>query len=243
MKKILLGTVALIALGAAAPALAADLPARTYTKAPAYAAPLFTWTGFYIGLQAGGLWGNTDAVSGPFGGPNNQSYGYDFSGFVGGAHVGYNFQIAPNFIAGIEGDFEGTSVDDTGVGTLGFTHNTQIDWLGSIRGRLGYAWDTTMIYATGGWAFGRVDITKAVAPGAAAFATYSDTRSGWTLGAGVEHAFTPNWTARLEYRYTDLGSDDFASAAVNSQDSSDVTFHALRAGITYKFGGPAVARY
>lgn len=243
MKKFLLGTVALIALGASVPAIAADMGARTYNKAPAYAAPIYNWTGFYVGAQLGGLWGNTTATSGPFPGANNQTYDYNTSGFLYGGHVGYNYQATPNFVVGVEGDFEGTSVNDTGTGTLGFTHKTDIKWLGSIRGRLGYTMSQTMIYATGGWAFGEVEITKAVAAGAAPFATYSDTRNGWTLGAGIEHAFTPNWSARAEYRYTDLGSDNMASAALNSQDDSTVKFHAIRAGITYKFGGPIVAKY
>ena len=126
---------------------------------------------------------------------------------------------------------------------VGFYHQTNLNWLASARARVGYTWGATMLYATGGAAFGDVEITKATAPGLVPFANYSETRTGWTAGAGIEHMFAPNWTGRLEYRYTDLGTTNFASVAVNSQDRASVTFHALRAGISYKFGGPVVAKY
>lgn len=243
MKKILLGTVGLMALGLATSANAADLRGRAPVyKAPVAVAMVYNWTGFYIGGQVGGLWGTTDAVSGPFPGLINQSYSYNLSGVAGGLHAGYNFQFS-NLVVGAEADIEASSVDNTGIGTLGYTHQTRMPWLGSVRARAGYAMGNTLLYATGGWAYGHVEITKAVAPGAAPFAQFDDTRSGWTVGGGVEHAFAPNWTGRIEYRYTDLGTTDFTSVAANSQDSSTVKFHAVRAGISYKFGGPVVARY
>lgn len=205
----------------------------TVREEPVYQRPPFSWTGFYIGAQGGYAWADTDAVSGPFG-SFDQTYAYGSEGFIGGGHVGYNWQ-AHNLVFGIEADFEASDISETGIGSLGFTHRTDIDWLGSVRGRLGWAVDRTLFYATAGWAFGDVQITKATAPGAAPFATYSGTRNGWTVGGGIEHAFTDNLTARVEYRYTDLGSDNFNSAAVNSSDESDVTFHAVRAGISLKF--------
>ncbi len=241
MKKIALAVAAatLLASGAAS---AADLAARPYTKAPAPMAAVYNWTGFYIGAQVGGIWGHTDAVSGPFPGAFNQTYSYDLSGVTGGGHIGYNWQ-ASNWVFGLEGDAEATSVRDSGIGTLGFFHQTKINWLASARARLGYAAGNTLLYVTGGAAFGDVEISKALAPGLVPFAVYSDTRTGWTVGAGVEHMFTPNWTARAEYRYTDLGSTTFSSVPLNTQDRADITFHAVRAGVSYKFGGPVVAKY
>lgn len=240
MKKIALVAAAL-ALGTVS-ASAADMAAR-YTKAPVAAAAVYNWTGFYIGAQAGGIFGKTDAVSGPFPGINNQTYSYDFTGAVGGGHIGYNWQVSPNWVFGLEGDGEATSVRDSGLGTLGFFHQTRLNWLASARARLGYAAGNTLLYVTGGAAFGEVEVTKATAPNVVPFAVYTDTLTGWTVGAGVEHMFAPNWTGRLEYRYTDLGETGFQSAFVNSQDYATVRFHAVRAGISYKFGGPVVARY
>lgn len=214
-------------------AVAADLgpyPRRgsmkdTIREEPVYHRP-FSWTGFYIGAQAGYAWADTDAASGPFAG-FDETYAYSSEGFIGGGHAGYNWQ-AHNLVFGIEADFEGADISETGIGSLGTPHTTSVDWLGSVRGRLGWAMDRTLFYATGGWAFGDVEV-------ATPFATYGNTRHGWTVGGGVEHAFTDRLTARVEYRYTDLGSDSFRSAALNAIDESDVTFHAVRAGVSLKF--------
>ena len=240
MKKLVIAAAALV-VGTVS-ASAADLAARPYTKAPV-AAAVYDWTGFYIGAQAGGIFGNTDAVSGPFPGAITQTYSYDFTGAVGGGRIGYNWQVSPNWVFGLEGDGEATSVRDSGIGSLGFFHETRLNWLASARARLGYAAGNTLLYVTGGAAFGEVEITKAAAPGVVPFAVYTDTLTGWTVGAGVEHMFAPNWTGRLEYRYTDLGETSFQSALANSQDYATIKFHAVRAGISYKFGGPVVAKY
>jgi outer membrane immunogenic protein len=233
MKKLVLSTVAISAL-LTGTAFAADMAARPYTKAAPMVA-VYNWTGFYIGAQIGGAFGDVDAVSGPFPGVNNQSYSYDLSGVVGGGHIGYNWQVSPNWVFGFEGDGEATSVRNSGIGTLGFFHQTQLNWLASARARLGYAAGNTLFYVTGGAAFGEVEVTKAFTPAAVPFARYTDTLTGWTAGAGVEHMFAPNWTGRLEYRYTDLGNTGFQSVALNSQDSASVKFHAIRAGVSYKF--------
>ena len=191
---------------------------------------LFSWTGFYFGAQIGYAWADIDARSGPITG-YNQSYSYDADGVLGGGHVGYNWQ-RDRFVFGIEADIEAADISGTGIGTLGYTHQTEIDWLGSVRGRLGVAHDRTLFYATAGWAFGNVEVTKATAPGNPPFASYDDVRHGWTVGGGIEQAFTDRVTARIEYRYTDLGEGDFRSVSVNSIVESDVTFHAVRAGLT-----------
>jgi outer membrane immunogenic protein len=199
---------------------------------PVYVRP-FSWTGFYVGAQIGYAWGNVDAVSGPITG-FDQSYSYDADGLVGGGHVGYNWQ-RDRIVIGIEADIEASDISETGIGSLGYTHQTSVDWLGSVRGRLGVAMDRTLFYATAGWAFGDVEVTKAVAPGFAPFASYSDVRHGWTVGAGIEQAFTDRITGRIEYRYTDLGEGNFRSVPANSIDESELTFHALRAGLSIRF--------
>ena len=226
-------------IGVGRGAQAADLgsyqPPRAYAPPPpvAYVQP-WSWSGFYLGIQGGRAWGQTDAVSGPFNTSFDQTYSYGTRGFVGGAHAGYNWQ-AGNIVFGLETDIETTGLHGTGFGSLGYGHRTNADWLGSLRGRLGYAAGNTLFYGTGGLAYGDVTIDKSFGRGIPAFASYSEMRTGWTLGAGVEHAFTPNITARLEYRYTDLGGGDFTSATANSADHSDTAFSAVRAGLSFKF--------
>lgn len=218
------------------PVVAADLggagKGSLKDEAP-YTPPRFNWTGAYVGGQIGYGWADTDADSGPTTG-FDQSYSYDSDSLIGGFHVGYNLHNQ-GFVYGVEADIDFADFDETSVGSLGtLTHQTELEWMGSIRARVGYAADRTLFYVTGGWAFGEVDINKAFV-GGGALASYSDIRHGWTLGGGVEQAFTNNITARLEYRYTDLGDEDFSSAAVNSIDTSDVVVQSIRAGVSFKF--------
>lgn len=224
-------TLAVLALGAGS-AAAADLgpyarggSAKDFGS-PARFAPAFTWSGFYLGLQAGYGWGTTEAATGSLT-SFNQAYSYDTSGALGGVHAGYNWQ-AQQVVFGIETDVELSGLEGSGLGTLGSRHSSSLDWIGSFRGRIGIAADRTLFYLTGGLAYGDVATTG---PGLST----SDWRTGWTLGGGIEHAFASNWTARLEYRYTDLGSETFTSAGANRSESNDVTFSAIRAGISWKF--------
>jgi outer membrane immunogenic protein len=237
-------------------ALAADLP----RKAPAYVPPApipFTWTGFYLGLHAGWGFGNSDATVVPPIGSDElfdpASIGNNANGFVGGLQVGYNWQFAPNWVIGIEGDVSGARIRDTSTApvTLGGSPiNTGIDhiferdvrWLASIRGRLGYAADRWLLYVTGGGAWAGIDFTAGPAfPGATlAPITGNDTISGWTAGGGVEYAVTNNWTARIEYLFYDL--DDLTIVNVSSFDPSVTAttmsknqFHVVRLGVNYKF--------
>ncbi len=234
----------LIALVAAATTMAlagaanaADLGGDNYTsfKDEAPYVRQYNWTGVYIGAQLGYAWSDVDADSGPFG-SFNQSYGYNVDGFIGGGHLGYNWQ-SQGIVFGLEADVEYTDLEDGGIGTAGFGHRTDVNWMGSMRARLGLPMDRALLYVTGGWAFADVDVTKSSPPGAAPFGSYGSIRNGWTLGVGAEYAFTENLTARLEYRYTDFGSDSGSSrpAAANWQDDSDLTMHALRAGMSLKF--------
>ena len=224
MRKVVLAAFGLAVASSAAWAADLGAPSRRGGPPPPPAAiyqPAFTWSGFYVGVQAGYGWGDTEATSDPFA----QSFDYSTDGWLGGAHAGFNWQ-ASSFVIGVETDLELADLTGDGIGTLGSSHSTEIEWLGSLRGRLGYAVDRTLFYATGGLAYGDVAISG---PGY----SYSDTRTGWTAGAGIEHAFAPNTTARIEYRYTDLGSGDFSDGGVT--DDSDVTFSAIRAGLSWKF--------
>lgn len=196
-------------------------------RAPAYyPSPAFNWSGFYLGVQAGYGWGTTDAQTGSLS-TFNQAYSYDTDGAIGGVHAGFNWQTQ-NIVLGVETDIEASGIEATGTGTLGSLHTTSLDWLGSFRGRVGIASDRTLFYLTGGLAY--ADLTTA-GPGLSS----SDWRTGWTLGGGIEHAFTPNMTARIEYRHTDLGSSSFGSSGVNRAETNDISFGAVRAGLSWRF--------
>jgi outer membrane immunogenic protein len=246
MRRLLLSATALAAV--AGSALAADLPYRQ--PPPAYVPPpLFSWTGFYLGGQIGYAWGRdslsvTNPVLGTF---ITSSYGPD--GVIGGAHVGYNLQLN-TLVAGVEGDVEGTDYS-TSAAIGGVTFGTKIPVQGSVRLRLGLALDRALLYVTGGAAFAGFDNTYQTIFG---FDTISKTRTGWTVGGGIEYAVTDNWTIRAEYRYADYGK--FSDYPVNSFPfpllpgtfvQNAETQHSVRAGFSYKFGGlsaaPVVATY
>ena len=228
MKKIILaGALALIA----APALAADLPRRSaaVAPAPAYAAPIFTWSGFYVGAQVGYGWGKDKATYGA------TAVSTSPDGILGGVHAGYNWQSGA-FVYGVEADLEYANQKDKAVVGVN-SYNSKIGTSGSLRLRAGYAFDRTLLYVTGGLA--GADISHANLTGAV---KNSGAEYGWTLGAGLEHALTQNWSARAEYRYSDFGKSKWA-AGVNKADTTD---HTVRIGLSYRFGGaarPVVARY
>ena len=234
MKKLLLASAALAALTSAS--MAADLPSRKMAPvAPVYV-PAFTWTGFYVGLQGGYAWGRSTGTISTATGIPVATYSYNPKGGVFGGHIGYNYQISPNFVAGLEGDVEWSGLKQSITNpVVGLTHRTAIDWQGSIRGRLGVAFDRALIYATGGVAFADVKHSVSTFPGGVGLVSGSSTRIGWTLGGGVEYAVTNNVTIRGEYRYTDFGRKSVANLVTNTADRNKLTTHTVRAGVSYKF--------
>jgi outer membrane immunogenic protein len=238
MKKFLLGTVALVALGATVPALAADLPARSapYTKAPAYVTPIYNWTGFYIGGHVGGAFAGDNSLSGSDG------------RFLGGIQGGADYQFGNNVVIGIEAEYSWLANGSTGVVfPAGTVVTTNSDQLGSVTGRLGYSFGPTLLYAKGGYAWKDNDNISVVAAGApAAFSTDSNRKDGYTVGAGLEYMFAPSWSAKVEYMYYDFGRTNFVTPVVLSGfGSTRNDEHTVKAGINYHFnwGGPVVARY
>jgi outer membrane immunogenic protein len=244
MKTRLLGLLAATALATAgiSAASAADLPLRAAPPAPVFApVPVFTWTGFYVGGQVGYGWNANDNDFVLPGGFVVQSgdFGDEGDGFLAGVHAGYNVQLG-SFVVGVEGDIEGVFGDDDDedvvivgpggdvVTNYGFA-GSALDWQGSIRARAGFAFDRALIYATGGFAF------AGLSDGFGIVGDDDDTLTGWTLGAGVEYAFTNNLTTRLEYRYTNF---DGGSNVFNDVDLGDneIEFHTVRVGLSYKFG-------
>jgi outer membrane immunogenic protein len=228
MKRVVLVSVGMLTMALAGGAVAADLPrqAAMPAKAPAYMAPIYNWSGLYLGLNGGGAWGHsrwTDSAgtTGNFG----------LSGALIGGTLGFNWQAA-QAVFGLEGDLAWSNIDgniSTGICATGCT--TENNWLGTFRGRLGWAFDRFMPYLTGGVAFGDVDIKR---PG---FAGASDSQAGWTLGGGVEFALPGNWTAKGEYLYVDLGDTTCSAANCGGTGATEVDFntHLLRAGLNYRF--------
>jgi outer membrane immunogenic protein len=248
MRTLLLSTVAFAAL--AGSAFAADLPSRK--EAPVYVAPtpVFSWTGFYIGADVGGAFGSTKLQDINTGALSNHSI--DTSGVLGGGYVGYNYQVSPNFVLGLEGDFQGTSnnaswtwVDANTLDTV--TAKRNLDWLASINGRLGVSYDRALFYAIGGaaWAGASSSLTFAGPAGAFSFSN-SNTLQGWDVGGGIEYAFTPNWVGRVEYRYYQFDNQNINPVfSTFTPIREQTTVNTVRVGLAYLFGAPApvVAKY
>ncbi|KAF0231443.1 MAG: outer membrane protein [Beijerinckiaceae bacterium] len=194
-------------------AFAADLPRKSAPVAPAYArAPIFTWTGFYVGVNAGyGFGGMTGPGSGIFKDP---------SGFIGGGQVGYNYQIN-QVVVGLETDlqYSGISGKSAAVGSKG-----SIPYFGTVRARAGVAMDRFLPYITAGYAYGGTDLTV---PGASTKTMHH----GYVIGGGVEYAFTNNITAKVEGLYMDLGEKSVLGATRKIGFEGGV----VRAGVNYKF--------
>jgi outer membrane immunogenic protein len=275
MKNLLLAGVAGVALVAGAPAGAADLGTQPY-KAPPVWAPvlLFTWSGCYIGGHVGGGWGRkdfSDTGDGAFVGDGKapQSIRVDTSGFLGGGQIGCDYQFAPNWVVGIEGDFSGADIKGSAVDpffpTTGKTLHARTDWLATATGRLGWAWDRLLIYIKGGaaWAHDKYGADEPVADGTVDCAppapcTYnaSETRIGWTAGVGLEWAFWSNWSAKLEYDFYGFGHRDLLFTCTNQAGfcglhgpvSIKQEINVFKAGLNWRFNfgkapAPVVAKY
>src|SRR5471030_12637 len=207
MKKFLLGTVALVALGATVPALAADLAARpAYTKAPAYMAPIYNWTGFYIGGHVGGAFDGNSGFTGTTGNSNDGR-------FLGGLQAGADYQFAPNWVAGIEGQYSWLGHNNSVIFPGGLVYANNQRALGSFTGRIGYTWGPALLYVKGGYAYSDNNETLALAGVPVAFALDSGHRNGYTVGAGLEYMFAQNWSAKVEYQYYNFGSSRFLAPA------------------------------
>jgi outer membrane immunogenic protein len=216
-------------------ALPADLPrpAAPPPVAPVvYAPPVYNWSGFYIGGNVGAGFAHS-SWSDPFIGTHDT---FDKTGFIGGGQVGVNWQINA-LVLGVEGDFDWTGLKGSGHDSLGNTINTNAQWTSTVTGRIGAAFDRLLVYGKGGVAFAHVNEGLTDVFGGVASA--SQTRTGWTAGVGLEYAFAPNWSAKIEYDYLGFGSDtvNFATAhfpAYNTNASLNV--QEVKAGINFKFG-------
>jgi len=210
--KNVISVAALVAALATGSAFAADLP--SHKEAPVFVAPpAFSWTGLYGGVNIGGGWTERGNSNG---------------GVGGGGQLGYNFQLSPLLVVGLETDFQGTSIGNHNGGP-----RPNLPWFGTVRGRAGFALldSKLFVYGTGGFAYGEVTTRRS-----------NDTRTGWTAGGGLEYAFLPNWSAKVEYLRTELTSDNWGWNGPRRTQ-----FNTVRVGVNYHFNlfapAPVVAKY
>lgn len=215
----------------ALPAVAADLPVKA-TSRP-MVAPEYNWTGIYVGATAGYSWGHLKT-------PNDATVNHEPDGILGGVHMGANWQWN-RLVLGIEADLSLTNIDGedtTAFGAFNVDVESKMKYLGTVRGRLGVAFDRTLVYATGGYAYSEIDGNIRVSAGGFPVVSGTDkiSLSGWTIGGGVEHAVTNNVVVRAEYLYVDFGN---ASTQVNLgfpfQDTFQWQSHVVRGGLSWKF--------
>ena len=250
MKKILLGTIAVVSLAAAAPASAADLAARPYTKAPPpMIAAIYDWSGFYIGINGGGAWSHNswNLVGGPAEGS------HDASGGTVGGQIGYRWQ-ASSWVLGLEAqgtwaDFKGSNIsllDPT------LRNQSKIDAFGLFTGQIGYAWNSALLYVKGGAAVTNDHYRVFDIPTGIQTDRANETRWGAVIGAGVEFGFAPNWSVAFEYDHLFMGDGNNSFTArdprivgfLNSRISQDVDMLTLRVNYRFGWGGaPVVSRY
>ena len=250
-KNIILGAIAALVLAPTAVS-AADLA----VKAPP-PVTIYDWTGFYIGIAAGGSIGNSDHIDAASG--LSDAAGYNIRGGMVGGTLGYNWQVS-SFVFGLEGDYSwvheyGSNPDigsspaalanlDPNSGNPLFQSFTKETWLATARVRFGYAVNNLLFYGTGGYAAAGVQAGVKDAFTNALLASGTSTRSGWTAGGGLEWGFAPNWSAKFELLYMRFEDRPFFTLQAEGPRSSvPLEDTAARVGVNYRFGGPVVARY
>ena len=266
--KATLGAIAAVTIVGSA--FAADLA----VKAPPPPAPVWSWTGFYIGANGGWGWANSNTTATTFQSTvtaipviPNQNFSQNLDGAVFGAHLGYNWQVGPNWLIGLEGDFDGANINKSralivadpllgsgGTATDGFMVHSQIQWLASIRGRIGWTAGPNLFYFTGGGAWEQVNrnflLSTDTAAGVfseSAAGTFTTTKSGWVAGLGYERMIAQNWIVRAEwlhYGFSGLGAVSLPIScgtpgvtATCGQTFAGGNNHTdvVRLGVSYKF--------
>ena len=254
MKKVLLGAVGLVALGVA-PARGADLPARAYSKAPAVVSAIYDWSGFYLGLNAGGAsshncWTNTNSL-GLATIPNAAEGCHNATGGLVGGQLGYRWQAA-NWVFGVEakGDWANLKASNPSTFIAGTTNQTKVDAVGQVTGQLGYAWNTVLWYVKGGAVVTDNKYQGIATATAVVTDQATDTRWGGVLGTGVEVSFAPNWSVGVEYDHMFMGNHNAtlnttapAPGGLSRIDSvkQDVDMGSVH--VNYRWGGPVISKY
>jgi outer membrane immunogenic protein len=253
MKRILLGAMGLAVVSMSAPASAADLAARPYTKAPPpMVAAIYDWTGFYMGLNGGGgsshkCWDINDSLG--FVIPAFREGCHDATGGVAGGQLGYRWQAA-NWVFGLEGqgdwaNFKGSNVS---LFNTAITNQTKIDAFGLFTGQVGYAWNNVLWYVKGGGAVVNDNYRGFVTATNIGIDTASQTRWGGVVGTGLEFGFAPNWSVAVEYDHIFMGNQNVTlnfvgTGLIDRVDNikQDVDMAAVR--VNWRWGGPVIAKY
>jgi outer membrane immunogenic protein len=243
-----LGLALLASMALIGSAAAADMPAKMVTKAPIVDPP-FSWTGFYVGGNAGYSWGRqcnslTDPTGAILFGNSNCDR---LNGFIGGGQLGYNWQYN-QWVLGLEGDLQWSGQKRDGTFFIPSTaillvvpatnaiYTDKLEWFGTVRGRIGWANGRWLPFITGGWAFGHGNVSGSSTGGIVSTSSASQNYSGWTVGGGLEWAFANRWSAKAEYLYIDFGNGPTVAItpAVNFV-SGKMTDNILRLGVNYHF--------
>jgi outer membrane immunogenic protein len=244
MRGKLLGAIAWLALGAA-PTLAADLPARTYTKAPAMIAAIYNWSGFYVGANAGGgtsrnCWTNTALGAG--------EGCHDATGALVGGQLGYRWQTG-GFVFGVEAqgnwaDFKGSNLSQALANT---TNQSKVNAVGLFTGQVGYAWNNVLWYVKGGAAVADNKYNGITTAAGALLDQSSETRWGGVIGTGIEVGFAPNWSVAAEYDHLFMGNRNLTFSTVpagapsrNETIGQDADIASVR--VNYRWGGPVIGK-
>ena len=233
-------------------ASAADLAAQTYTKAPAFVAPVYDWSGLYLGLNGGGASSHDcltiTSVAGGAITPNSEGC-HNATGGLAGGQVGYRWQTT-NWVFGVEAqgdwaDLKGSNASLTAL--IPYTNQTKIDGIGLFTGQVGYAWNNVLLYVKGGAAVADNKYSSFFTATGVQFNQASDTRWGGAVGTGIEIGFAPNWSVALEYDHLFMGNPNITfpptSIAVGRSDNIAQGVDMGTVRINYRFGGPVVAKY
>lgn len=229
MRQILVGVA--LTLSLAAPAAAADLRMPVKAAPAPVVAPVYSWTGCYIGVQGGYSWANT-AYNTDIPPTPGTGTSFDLRGGVAGGHLGCNYQFN-TFVLGVEGDGEWTGLKGDDAGFAGTIDEIKGRWQASVRGRAGFTTGPALFYATGGIAWMNVRYARPDFDPT----TLSETLTGWTVGGGMEWAFARNWSARVEYRYTRFDEEGFPFTTGSARTLLETKVNTIRGGISYRWGG------
>lgn len=247
---------ALIAAGlilGSASAFAADMPVARKAPQVAVQAP-YSWTGLYIGAHLGAGWSTTESrLDSLTIGPTPVALGLPLAshtgnGFLGGAQVGFNYQVGSNLVLGVEADGAWTDLHGSAPCLVAFTCTDKTKWMATAAGRVGFTFDRTMIFVKGGAAWAKHDHSVDLSlVGVTVNASGSSTRTGWLIGTGVEQALGLGWSAKVEYNYIDFGSADLnmpvsitgagVVPAITAATSFTDRTHVVKGGLNYRFGG------
>jgi outer membrane immunogenic protein len=212
-----------------------------------------SWTGFYLGGN-GGFGGDKFQYPFTVGGPipalgitaaTSGTSSLTSSGFFGGGQAGFNWQAAPTWVIGAEGDFDAANIQgkaNTSATVFSGSVGTTLDWFGTVRGRVGFlVTPSALFYGTGGWAYGRTTSSaNAAGLGLGATGSVGHDKNGWTAGGGLEYAFNQWLSFKTEYLFLDLGTDSLVNGTVTGVPfsvSEKTTVHTVKAGINVRFGG------